>query len=96
MTEVTNFNDEVKNNEKPVLVDFYANWCMPCRMLMPVLSTIDSDEFDVKKVNIEDHADVAREYNVRSIPSLIYIKDGVSYPIRSRTKQTILEEIEML
>lgn len=56
------------------LVDFYAEWCGPCKMLAPVLEEIDS--IDIIKVNVDLHSDLAREYGVMSVPTLVFIKDG--------------------
>lgn len=70
-----NFNEEIK--EGNILVDFYADWCGPCKMLGPVLEEL-SEERSTKiiKVNVDEHEDLAREYGVMSIPTLIYFEDG--------------------
>ncbi len=57
------------------LVDFYAEWCGPCKMMMPVLENIQ-DKIDIIKVNVDEHEDLASEYRVMSIPTLIFFKDG--------------------
>lgn len=67
-----NFNDLIK---KRVLVDFYANWCGPCKMLGPVLEKI-SDDIEIIKVNVDEHQDLAREYGVMSIPCIILFNEG--------------------
>ncbi len=73
------FEDEVLKSETPVLVDFWAEWCGPCRMIGPALEEI-SDELDGKlkvvKVNIDDEPEWASKFNVRSIPTLLVFKDG--------------------
>jgi thioredoxin 1 len=73
------WESEVINSETPVLVDFWAPWCGPCRMLSPVVDAVAQDmggRMKVVKVNIEDAQQVAVKYNVRSIPVLILFKDG--------------------
>lgn len=67
-----NFNELIK---KRVLVDFYANWCGPCKMLGPVLEKV-SDEIDVLKVNVDTNQDLAREYGIMSIPCVILFENG--------------------
>lgn len=66
------FNDLIQER---VLVDFYANWCGPCKMLGPVLESV-SDEIKVIKVNVDDNSDLAREYGVMSIPCVILLENG--------------------
>ncbi|MBQ6796364.1 MAG: thioredoxin [Clostridia bacterium] len=74
-----NFRDEVLNSPIPVLVDFFATWCGPCRMLAPVLESVAEDYEDkVKfvKLDVDEAGDIAREYSIMSIPTLIIIKNG--------------------
>ncbi len=70
--EKNNFAEEIKKGN--ILVDFYADWCGPCKMLGEVLETID--EVDILKVNVDEYPDIAREYKVMSIPTLIYMENG--------------------
>ena len=73
------FKSEVVESDTPVLVDFWAEWCGPCRVIAPVVEELASDyEGKVKfgKVNVDDHNQVASEYGVRSIPTLLIFKDG--------------------
>ncbi len=74
-----NFEKEVLNSEKPVLVDFFADWCGPCKMMAPVIEEL-ADELDGKakvgKINVDENSDIAVEYNVMSIPTLIVFKNG--------------------
>ena len=78
--EVTssNFDEEVINSDIPVLIDFYADWCEPCKMLSPIVEEVSSKYEDVKfvKINIDIEQDIANAYRIMSIPTLVYIKDG--------------------
>jgi len=74
----TTFN-EIINGEKPVLVDFYADWCGPCKMMGPILKELKKkmgDQINIIKVDAEKNADAAIKYNVRGVPTLILFKDG--------------------
>ncbi|MCD8151642.1 MAG: thioredoxin [Clostridiales bacterium] len=73
-----NFNEEVMNSDKPVLLDFWATWCGPCRMVGPVLEEIAAERSDIKvgKVNVDEEPELAKEFQVSSIPMLVVIKDG--------------------
>lgn len=74
-----NFDEEVNNSEKLVLVDFYATWCGPCKMLAPVLENIAEeyqDKINVYKVNVDEEMELARKFNIVSIPTLIFFKEG--------------------
>ena len=78
LTEV-NFENEVLKSDKPVLVDFWATWCGPCRMLSPVISEL-AEEYEgrvkVGKVNVDEQQELAMKYRVASIPTVILFKDG--------------------
>ena len=92
-----NFEQEVMNSDKPVLVYFYAAWCGPCKMLSPVIDEIARERSDIKvaKVNVDDHADLAAKYRVYSIPTLMVIKNGQVYnkSMGARPKEQILSMI---
>lgn len=75
---MSEFNDYIKD-EKPTLVDFYATWCGPCKMQSPIIEKVKNavgDSANVLKVDIDKNAEVARQYNVQSIPTLILFKSG--------------------
>ena len=76
---IDNFKTEVLESDIPVLVDFWAPWCGPCKMLGPVISQI-AEEYDGKvkvgKVNVDDESELAMEYGIESIPSVLYFKGG--------------------
>lgn len=73
-----NFADEVMNSDKPVLVDFWASWCGPCKMLSPIVDEVANETTKVKvgKVNVDEEPELARQFRVMSIPTLVLIKDG--------------------
>lgn len=74
-----NFEKEVLKSEKPVLVDFYADWCGPCNAMAPVIEELDTEldgKAKVGKINVDENSDIAVEYNVMSIPTLIIFKNG--------------------
>lgn len=92
------FEEKVLKNKKFVIVDFFANWCGPCKMLMPVLEEIDQefDQVDIVKVNIDQDEDLAKKFGVLSIPTLIFFSNGeeVEKTIGYRQKSQIEEIIK--
>ena len=78
-----NFEQEVLKSEKPVLVDFYADWCGPCQMLSPIVDEVAEERDDIKvgKINVDEQMELAQKYGVMTIPTLLVIKNGetVSY-----------------
>ena len=73
-----NFEQEVLKSEKPVLVDFYADWCGPCQMLSPVVDEVAEERDDIKvgKINVDEQMELAQKYGVMTIPTLLVIKNG--------------------
>ena len=88
------FEQEVLNSDKPVLLDFWASWCGPCRMIGPVLDEIAAEREDIKvcKVNVDEEPELASRYQVVSIPTLYVIKDGeiVNQSLGAKPKAQIL------
>ena len=86
--------ESVRNSEKPVLIDFYADWCGPCRMVSPIVDEIaeERDDIVVAKVNVDEENELASEFGVFSIPTLVVIKNGkvVSQAAGARPKDAIL------
>lgn len=93
-----NFEQEVMRSEKPVLIDFWASWCGPCRMLSPVVDEIAEETAEIKvcKVNVDNETVLAEKFGIQSIPALIFIKNGktVGTSIGFKPKQEILQMIE--
>ena len=89
-----NFHKEVLNSDKPVLLDFFASWCGPCRMVGPILEEIAEEREDIKvcKVNIDEQPELASRVRVMSIPTLMVMKDGqiIDQSIGARPKHQIL------
>ena len=94
---LSNF-DEVKNSEKPVLLDFYAVWCGPCQMVSPLVDSIaeENPQYLVGKINVDEEQQLAQMFDVESIPTLIVMKNGevVQRAVGSRPKQQILTMLE--
>ncbi|MFQ7293279.1 MAG: thioredoxin [Monoglobales bacterium] len=90
-----NFKNEVLNSDKPVLLDFYADWCGPCRMVGPIVSEIADERNDIKvgKINVDEQSELAAQFGVMSIPTLVVIKDGkiVNKAVGARPKDDILD-----
>ena len=89
-----NFVEEVMNSQKPVLVDFWASWCGPCRMVVPIVEQIAEEypEYKVVKVNVDEEPELAAQFGVMSIPSLMVFKNGevVNKSVGAKNKKQIL------
>lgn len=89
-----NFEAEVMNCDKPVLIDFYADWCGPCRMVAPIVAEIAEEhpEYKICKVNVDEEGALAEKFEVMSIPALFVIKDGkiADQSVGARPKAQIL------
>jgi thioredoxin 1 len=89
-----NFNQEVLNSDKPVLIDFWAPWCGPCRMVVPLVEEIAKERSDIKvvKFNVDEEQELAMQFGVMSIPTLVVMKNGkiVNQVTGARPKAQIL------
>lgn len=94
----SNFEEEVIKSEKAVLVDFYAEWCGPCKMLAPVIDQIAIENEDIKvvKINVDEAKELAEKYGVMSIPTLVVIKNGeeIKRKVGLASKSEILSMIK--
>ncbi len=90
----TNFGEIIKS-DKPVLLDFYASWCGPCRMILPIVDEIakENPQFNVVKVNIDEHPELVEMFDVMSVPTLVVMKNGqiTNRATGARPKARILE-----
>lgn len=103
LTSVTsaNFDQEVMNSDKPVLVDFWAEWCGPCKALSPVLDEIATEmsgKANIVKVNVDHASDLAQKFGIRGIPTLIFFKNGEvkSTLVGNQPKAEIVKNINSL
>lgn len=89
------FDEKVLKSEKVALVDFYATWCGPCKMVAPILEEIAEEhpEYVIAKVNVDEEPELAREFKIMSIPALFVIRDGdvVEKAVGYRNKEALLE-----
>ena len=91
----SNFQNEVMNSDKPVLLDFWAPWCGPCRMVVPLVEEIADERPDIKvvKINVDEEPELANQFQIMSIPTLMVVKNGeiVNRAMGARSKSKILE-----
>ena len=89
-----NFSSEVLQSDQPVLLDFWASWCGPCRMVSPILDEIAAERSDIKvgKINVDEQPELAAQFGVMSIPTLVVMKNGrvVNQAVGARPKTQIL------
>ena len=85
-----NFQNEVLNSDKPVLLDFWASWCAPCRMVVPIVEEIASER---REINVDEEPELANKFSIMSIPTLVVMKNGkiVQQVSGARPKNAILE-----
>lgn len=93
-----NFMEEVASSDKPVLLDFWASWCGPCKMIAPILHEIAEENRNIKvgKVNVDEEFELAQSFRVASIPMLVLLKDGkpVKTMVGYRPKKEILDMLK--
>ena len=96
--DLKNFHQEVMNSDKPVLLDFWAPWCGPCRMVVPMVEQIADERPDIKvgKINIDEEFELANQFGIMSIPTLMVVKDGkiVKREMGARPKHAILQMLQ--
>ena len=96
-----NYKEQVLDSEKTVLVDFYADWCGPCKMMVPVVEEISEelqDKVKVCKINVDENQDLAMQYGIMSIPTLVFIKNGKLEKtlVGLRDKQELISVLEQM
>lgn len=95
---IDNFDQEVLQSDKPVLIDFWAPWCGPCQMVLPIIAELAEEVTDAKicKVNVDENSALAQKFRVMSIPTLLVVKGGevVKREVGARSKEEILDMLK--
>ncbi len=93
-----NFEDEVLSSEKPVLIDFFATWCGPCRMVSPIIDEIadENNQYKICKINVDEEPELSQAFKVASIPTIAVVKSGkiIATSVGAKGKQDILAMLE--
>ncbi len=98
LIEKENLNGEIKNSDKPVLIEFFADWCATCKMISPLVDEVAEEITDKKivKVDVDQYPELAEEFNIKSIPTFILYKDGKeqSRSYGAKSKKAILQMLK--
>ena len=92
-----NFQNEVLNSDKTVLLDFWASWCAPCRMVVPIVEEIAGERRDIKvgKINVDEEPELANKFSIMSIPTLVVMKNGKIVQQVSGIRKDIYQKVKM-
>lgn len=92
-----NYESEVADSEKPVIIDFWAEWCGPCRMMSPIVDEIaeQSDQYKVMKVNVDEEKDLAMRFEISAIPTIVMVKNGevTGVSVGYKSKEDLLKDL---